>query len=82
MGKYEVPVYSNGTFTVMDAVAEGKGRGTVTIVGGGDSSAAVEASGSVERFSHVSTGGGASLELIEGKKMPGIQALYRAAAGA
>jgi phosphoglycerate kinase len=72
MGLFENAPFAEGTFGVARALAECPG---FTVVGGGDSVAAVQAAGLTERYSHVSTGGGASLELIEGKKLPGIEVL-------
>jgi phosphoglycerate kinase len=72
MGLFENAPFAEGTFGVARALAECAG---FTVVGGGDSVAAVQAAGLTERYSHVSTGGGASLELIEGKKLPGIEVL-------
>lgn len=67
MGVFEMPPFDAGTKAVADAVAEATGRGAVTIIGGGDSAAAVEQLGYADKVSHVSTGGGASLEMLEGK---------------
>jgi len=67
MGVFEMPPFDAGTKAVADAVAEATSRGAVTIIGGGDSAAAVEHLGYADRVSHVSTGGGASLEMLEGK---------------
>lgn len=64
-----------GTRGVAEKVADATSNGAITIVGGGDSVAAVEQLGLVSQFSHISTGGGASLELIEGRAMPGLRAL-------
>jgi phosphoglycerate kinase len=73
MGVFEVSPFSRGTFKVAAAVAEN--AGAISIVGGGDSVSAVHAAGLAEKMSHISTGGGASLEFLEGKKLPGVEAL-------
>ncbi|MEX2283492.1 MAG: phosphoglycerate kinase [Gemmatimonadota bacterium] len=75
VGMFEVPEFSLGTDGVAKAVAEATGRGATTIVGGGDTAAAVEQAGLADRMTHVSTGGGASLEFLEGKTLPGVAML-------
>jgi phosphoglycerate kinase len=73
MGVFEVPGFSKGTFKIAHAVADNVGA--TSIVGGGDSVAAVKAASVADKITHISTGGGASLEFLEGKKLPGVEVL-------
>lgn len=75
MGMFEIDDFSHGTIGVARALADATDKGATTIVGGGDTAAAVEAAGVADRMSHVSTGGGASLEFFEGRTLPGVAAL-------
>jgi len=73
MGVFEFDKFANGTKTVAQALADS--TDTYSVVGGGDSAAAAEKFGLAEKMSHISTGGGASLEFMEGKQLPGVVAL-------
>jgi phosphoglycerate kinase len=75
MGVFEMPSFARGTMDVAKAMVEATRKGAVTIIGGGDSAAAIAQAGLENEVSHVSTGGGASLELLEGKILPGVAAL-------
>jgi len=75
MGVFEMEKFASGTFDVAKALAECTSKGAITIIGGGDSVAAVEKAGLASKMSHISTGGGASLELLEGLVLPGVAAL-------
>jgi phosphoglycerate kinase len=75
MGVFEIAATAAGTFAVARIMADITAAGGVTVIGGGDSAAAIESAGMADRVSHVSTGGGASLEFIEGKLLPGVAAL-------
>jgi phosphoglycerate kinase len=75
LGMFEKPVFSRGTLDIARAVAAATKAGATSIVGGGDSVAAVEQAGVASQISHISTGGGASLEFLAGEKLPGVEAL-------
>lgn len=72
MGVFEIPAFAKGTYGVAQAIADSH---AISVIGGGDSVAAVEKAGLAKRMSHISTGGGASLEFLEGKILPGIDCL-------
>jgi phosphoglycerate kinase len=75
MGVFEMPAFAKGTLEIAKAVAAATSAGATSIVGGGDSVAAVHQSGLADKISHISTGGGASLEFLAGRKLPGVEAL-------
>jgi 3-phosphoglycerate kinase len=75
MGVFEVPSFATGTFRLAEVAAHAAKEGSCVILGGGDSSAAAKAAGVLEEMTHVSTGGGATLELLSGKTLPGFEAL-------
>jgi len=82
MGIFEVPAYAEGTLETAKAVAQATGRGAFTVVGGGDSLSAIHQAGLENQISHLSTGGGASLEFLEGRTLPGVAALEATAEAA
>jgi phosphoglycerate kinase len=75
MGVFEMPAFAKGTLAIAQAVAAATTGGATSIVGGGDSVAAIHQSGLASKISHISTGGGASLEFLGGRKLPGVEAL-------
>ncbi|MFH1312771.1 MAG: phosphoglycerate kinase [Candidatus Eisenbacteria bacterium] len=75
VGVFEIEDFSEGTFSVARAVADATGKGAVSVIGGGDTASAVARAGVSDKVTHISTGGGASLEFVEGRELPGIAAL-------
>ena len=75
MGVFEMENFAKGTNAVAQLLVDETRQGAVTIIGGGDSAAAIEQAGLADQVSHISTGGGASLEMLEGRDLPGVTAL-------
>ena len=75
MGVFEMPAFARGTLEIAKAIAARTAAGATSIIGGGDSVAAVHKAGVADKISHISTGGGASLEFLAGRKLPGVEAL-------
>jgi len=75
MGVFEFPAFAEGTRSVMDALVAATAKGATKVIGGGDSATCAAEMGAEDKVSHVSTGGGASLELLEGRELPGVTAL-------
>ena len=75
MGVFETPPFDRGTMSVAQAVAKATDKGAISVIGGGDSAAAIDKAGLSDRMTHISTGGGASLEFLEGKPFAPIDVL-------
>jgi phosphoglycerate kinase len=75
MGVFEMPPFSGGTFEIANALADAAGKGTMVVVGGGDSASAAHAAGVASRMTHISTGGGAALDMLAGHDLPGVDVL-------